>query len=295
MQGQAKAQEISELAVETAELWHAVDCPVPDCAVVWLHGLGETEVYYQELFDMENLLELKELGEVRWIMPRAQPGPCTARGGAHTFQWFDTPEYPVCMIVPGIPDHLRKDEDPIDIHKAVHLVHEAVLALEVEGVPADRIVVGGFGQGAALAVHAAVSYPKTLAGCAMLSGYVPCKAKLAEVATPAAAGLEILWLHGIHDAVVHTDVATVQAKALEELGIRLDFRLSFDFGHEMISEELQFLRAWLINRMKLPEPVEEVVEEVAEPPSVPPSRPVSKNVIRQDPWGAPNRRPSESG
>lgn len=245
--GQGIATKISALAEETASLWHAVDRPVPDCAVVWLHGQGETEVYWQELFEMYEIFDLSELGEVRWIMPRALPSPCTTRGGALTFQWFDTPEFPVCIIVPGVPDRPRKDEDPDEIRKAVDCVHEAVIALEVEGVPAEHIIIAGFGQGGALAVHAALSYPKHLAGCALLSGYLPCfKSMLTPAVTPAGKTLEILWLHGIHDAVVQTDAATAQGKALIELGVPLDFRLSLDFGHETTEEELKVFRAWLV-------------------------------------------------
>jgi predicted esterase/glutathione S-transferase len=293
--GKAQAQKISALAEETASLWHAVDCPVPDAAVVWLHGLGETEVYWQELFDDADLTHLRELGECRWIMPRAEPAPCTVRGGALTLQWFDTSEYPVCLIVPGVPDRLRKDENPREIHAAVHRVHEAVLALEVEGTPAERIVVAGFGQGGALAVHAALSYPKTLAGCAMLSGYVPCcKTALKDAITPAGSATEVLWLHGIHDAVVHVDAASAQAKDLTELGVRLDFRLSFDYGHETTEDELKAFRSWLISKMAKPPqeqpvylpPQEQAAEEQLAEGNKVEVKPSYTYTARADPWSA---------
>jgi len=285
------ASRMSKLAADTAALWHEVDCPVPDCAVVWLHGLGETEVYWQELFEECGVFELREAGECRWIMPRAEMAPCTARFGALSFQWFDTPDYPVCLIVPGVPDYGRQDEDPDQIRAAVQRVHEAILALEVEGVPAERIVIAGFGQGAALAVHSATSYPKTLAGCAMLSGYVPCRAELKKAARKGLS-LDLLWLHGINDAVVHTDAATAQAKELSELGVCLDFRLSFDFGHETTGEELEAFRLWLISKMKKPPELEEeegVAEDGTEAGGVPVKGVDETNVLRQDPWGAPQR------
>merc|ERR1712054_154014 len=147
--------------------------------------------------------------------------------------------------------------DPDAIRDAVHRVHEAVVALEVEGVPVERIVVAGFGQGAALAVHAATSYPRTLGGCAMLSGYVPCTAAFKEATTPEGLSTRLLWLHGIHDAVVLTDAATAQAKMLLELGMSLDFRLSFDYGHETTDEELQALKHWLVVAIPQPEPEED--------------------------------------
>lgn len=290
-EGKVQAMKISALATETAGLWHSVNSPVPDCAVVWLHSLGETEVYWQELFEECDVLNIPELGECRWIMPRADIKPCTARGGAPTAQWFDTPEYPVCIRVPGVPNRARKEEDTQEIHAAVHRVHEAVLALEVEGVSADRIVVAGFGQGGALAVHAALSYPKKLAGCAMLSGYVPCceTALAHSVTSSSARGLELLWLHGIHDAVVHVDAATFQAKFLTDLGICLDFRLGFDYGHEVTTEELQSFRSWLL--AKLRENFEEEAQHTEntkthlhEAHAL-----VETHTLPQDPWGAPQR------
>merc|ERR1719162_557848 len=68
----AVAGKISKLAAETAALWHDVDCPVPESAIVWLHSVGETEVYWQILFEEADLLNPPELGECRWIMPRAE-------------------------------------------------------------------------------------------------------------------------------------------------------------------------------------------------------------------------------
>jgi len=264
MCGNVERNRISAQAKETAALWHSVDCPVPDVVVVWLHGVGETEIYWQEVFEMNGLMgegSIPELGEIRWVMPRALISPCTAREGQPTYQWFDTIDYPVCQIVPGVPDRPRTDENPEEIAQAVNRIHEAILALEVEGIHPEKIVVAGFGQGGALAVHAATSYCKALGGVAMLSGYVPCIKHLEKSSTPEGLQTELLWLHGIHDAVVQTDCATAQAKELQlELGIPLDFRLSFDHGHETTPEELQGFRSWLIKKLKEPD-VESSEEE----------------------------------
>merc|ERR1712181_207274 len=99
---------------------------------------------------------------------------------------------------------------------------------------------------------------------------------------------ELLWLHGIHDAVVHTDVATAQAKELTQLGVPLDFRLSFDYGHETTDEELQAFRNWLLKKMAKPQPPEE--EEL---PAV--EADGETHALKQDPWGAPQRVPSKQG
>jgi len=246
----APQNQVSELARETARLWHDT-ATVPDCAVIWLHGFGETEIYWQEHFI--DLMKLPEVGDCRWIMPRSEMSSCTARSGALTFQWFDTPELPVSLLVRGIPDRPRKDESAEEIYTAVRRVHEAIVALEVEGVPTERIVVAGFCQGGALAVHSVLSYPKTLAGGAMLCGYLPCFSALEHKASPEGLAVEILWLHGVRDGVVLPDAAVAQAKRATELGVRLDFRLSFDLGHMTNSEELhQVFRSWLVSKLSKP-------------------------------------------
>lgn len=42
-----------------------------------------------------------------------------------------------------------------------------------EGISADRIIVGGFSQGGALALYSALVYPQQLAGVVSLSGWLP--------------------------------------------------------------------------------------------------------------------------
>jgi predicted esterase len=48
------------------------------------------------------------------------------------------------------------------------LVEEEISA----GIPADRIVIGGFSQGGAMALYAGLQYPSRLAGVLCLSGYL---------------------------------------------------------------------------------------------------------------------------
>jgi len=59
-------------------------------------------------------------------------------------------------------------------------VHAVIDALEVEGIPTERIIIGGFGQGAALVAHSVTRYKKPLCAGVMLCGYVPCIEEIAE-------------------------------------------------------------------------------------------------------------------
>merc|ERR1711972_914809 len=74
--------------------------------------------------------------------------------------------------------------------------------IENDGIPADRIVVGGFSQGGAMALHTALTYPCRLAACVVFSGLLLGMDQLAEIMRPEVPGLPVFWGHGSHDDVL---------------------------------------------------------------------------------------------
>eukprot|EP00927_Polykrikos_kofoidii_P055317 TRINITY_DN49589_c0_g1_i1.p1 TRINITY_DN49589_c0_g1~~TRINITY_DN49589_c0_g1_i1.p1 ORF type:complete len:555 (-),score=121.49 TRINITY_DN49589_c0_g1_i1:299-1909(-) len=217
-----EAAERARIAEEKAENWRTAQQTL-NSAVVWLHGQGETEVGWQDVFD--NFTAPESAGECRWMWPRAEISSCTSRGGAMTSQWFDTKEFPVCRLIRGVPDRKRVEEEPSQVTEAVMVVHAVIDALEAEGISTERIAVGGFGQGAALVAHSVLRYPKPLCCGVMLSAWIPCFEDLAAEATPVGLKTRLLWIHGARDAVVHPDVALFQAKQVQGLGSQLKLHL----------------------------------------------------------------------
>ena len=65
----------------------------------------------------------------------------------------------------------------VELFVAMELDHEG------DGVPADRVVLAGFSQGAALAVLAGLTHVRRLGGLAVLSGWLPLAKKLNTVRT----------------------------------------------------------------------------------------------------------------
>ncbi len=47
------------------------------------------------------------------------------------------------------------------------------LLISLKGIPANRIIVGGFGQGGALALHSALLFEERVAGIVALSSWLP--------------------------------------------------------------------------------------------------------------------------
>jgi predicted esterase len=64
-------------------------------------------------------------------------------------------------------------EDEEGIRRATELVHSMIEQEIKGGIASNRIVIGGFSQGGALALYSALLFPKPLAGVIALSCWLP--------------------------------------------------------------------------------------------------------------------------
>lgn len=87
--------------------------------------------------------------------------PVTLNGGIPMTSWFDL--YSL--------DKGREDEP--GINRAKTLIHEMISDEEKSGIPANKIFIGGFSQGGALALYSGLTYSKPLAGIIGLSCWIP--------------------------------------------------------------------------------------------------------------------------
>lgn len=94
--------------------------------------------------------------------PTAATIPVTLNLGFQMPSWFDIKS----LEVGG-------SEDEAGIKEAAHQVHGMINNEVRAGIPADRIILGGFSQGGALAVYSALTYPEKLAGVIGLSCWLP--------------------------------------------------------------------------------------------------------------------------
>mmetsp|Transcript_8159 Transcript_8159/g.26759 ORF Transcript_8159/g.26759 Transcript_8159/m.26759 type:complete len:336 (-) Transcript_8159:34-1041(-) len=129
--------------------------------LVWLHGLGDEPKSWTV---MQQLLRPRFAAagfDVEWAVPEAPYAPVSMQGKAILTSWFDWYHHP---IAPNCQDDRRGTLLSVD----------AVLAaIEKMRVPKSRVVVGGFSQGGALALNVVFRSPQKLAGCAVMSGWLP--------------------------------------------------------------------------------------------------------------------------
>jgi phospholipase/carboxylesterase len=154
----------------------------------------------------------------------------------------------------GRVERLRREgsiEDEINREPAgLTAAHDAVVglldAIERElGTAGDRIVLGGFSQGAMLATDVALRTKRPLAGLVVLSGTLfAASAWVARM--PERAGLHVFQSHGTEDPVLPFALAERLEHAFDDAGLRVSFR-SFDGGHGIPPEIMRDLGAWLHN------------------------------------------------
>jgi predicted esterase len=156
-------------------------------------------------------------------------------------------------------DDLDTPAEPESLWRAVEMVHDLVDREAGLGVLPDRIVIGGFGQGAAVALLAALTYPEQLAGAACFAGYLPSSMLgRAGPRAPRAGGLDVsvaaaylpvLMCHGSRDAVVPVTTGLATYKVLVSLGTRASFRSMQGVGHGVSGDMMGMLRLFLLSNV----------------------------------------------
>lgn len=112
------------------------------CGLVWMHGLGDTEEGWAEMLEDD----FKTKGSCKFILPRAPRQRSTCNGGEVLTSWFDIRRLPISRKT--APHHgCSLDEGFASCGR----VHAAIDKLLSEGIPSERIMVGGFSQGGAMA------------------------------------------------------------------------------------------------------------------------------------------------
>lgn len=138
--------------------------------IIFLHGLGDSGQGWSFFAQQMQALSPKSFQSTTWIFPTAPQIPITANGLYPMNAWFDLMEW----------DPEMKQFDSAGYAKTLkHEVREYIDNLiNKEGIPPSNIILGGFSQGAAVALGAAIDLPWKLGGFISLSGFISCDKSL---------------------------------------------------------------------------------------------------------------------
>ena len=192
--------------------------------IVFLHGLGDTANGWAPAFPIPGL----EYAKV--VLPTAHHIPVTLNMGMTMPAFFD---------LYGLEADSRVDE--AGIHKGIARIDRIVQEEVSKGVDRNRIVVGGFSQGGALALRYALE-EGNVGGVVGLSCWLPGgKDKVGNARRLP----KVLMCHGDEDMVVRFKYGKKTADVLKENGADVEFKVFRGMGHSSCPEELQVISKFL--------------------------------------------------
>jgi phospholipase/carboxylesterase len=204
--------------------------PNPSAAVIWLHGLGADGHDFAGLVPE---LDLSGCPPIRFVFPHAPSMPVTVNGGYVMPAWYDI-----------LGPNLVSQQDAAGIQASERAI-VALIAHEVaRGIPAERIVLAGFSQGCAMALHTGLRLPQRLAGIMALSGYLPLADRLAAERHAANARTPVFMAHGTQDPVVVLARGEASRDALAALGQPIEWH-SYPMPHSLHPREIADISAFL--------------------------------------------------
>jgi phospholipase/carboxylesterase len=135
-------------------------------------------------------------------------------------------------------------EDEAGIRASAALVERLIEREVARGIPFEQIVVAGFSQGGAMALHAGLRCRERLAGVLALSAFLPLASLLADEGSAANKAVPILMLHGTADPVIAISFAERSCAHLRDVGYAPDWR-SYAMPHSVCPEEIRDISTWL--------------------------------------------------
>ena len=213
------------LTLETFELNTGPD---PDFAVIWLHGLGADGHDFAPIVP-----ELALDVPVRFVFPHAPIQAVTINGGMSMRAWYD---------ILGASERTPEDERGI---RASAAAVGRLVDREVErGVSSRRIVLAGFSQGGAIALHAGLRDARSLGGVLALSTYLPLAATLSRERAAQNASVPVFLAHGDADEVIPLRSAEASRRMLEAHHYPVAWHV-YRMGHSVCQAEVVDIGAWL--------------------------------------------------
>ncbi len=209
----------------------------PQMTVIWLHGLGADGHDFEGVVPF---LNIPSHCQIRFIFPHAPYRNITVNMGMRMRAWYD-----ILNPVLGLPG-----EDQSGIEQSCAQIAQIIDKEKTNGVEAGQIVLAGFSQGGAIALHLGLRYHKSLAGILALSTYMPLLESVHTELFVANQNTPILYLHGQADPVIPIVTAERSRQKLHECGCNLTTK-DYPVAHSVSPDEILDIGTWLTERCEL--------------------------------------------
>lgn len=202
----------------------------PVATIIIMHGLGADG---RDFFPIAKELDLSAIGPVRFLFPNAPVIPVTINGGYQMPAWYDI-----------LNADLVRREDEAGLRTSLVAIEEVIANEKARGIPASKIVLGGFSQGCAMTLMIGLRHAEKLAGLMCMSGYLPLVSKIGVERSVASQDVPIFMGHGTRDPVIALDRATASRDAMKALGYNVEWH-EYPMEHSVCPQEIADMEAWL--------------------------------------------------
>lgn len=199
----------------------------PSASVIWLHGLGADGNDFMPVVKMLNL------PNIRFILPHAPYQKISMNNGYEMRAWYD---------LFGLQS--KHPQDAVGIEKTQVYIESLITQEISRGIASERIVIAGFSQGGAIALHLATRQQQALAGVLALSTYLPLQEKLAPQKTGQSLNTPIFMAHGTFDEVITLERCQQSLTVLQENGYQVEWH-EYPMAHSVHPQEINDIRAFL--------------------------------------------------
>jgi len=214
--------------VQTPETVEVATGENPQGSIIWLHGLGADGHDFEPIVPE---LRLPTSLSLRFIFPHAPVQSVTINGGMAMRSWYD---------IVSFDSEGRADR--AGLLESSDLLH-GLIAREIErGIAADKIVIAGFSQGGAVAIHTALQTELEIAGLMALSTYMALPDDAANAVSRK--NLPIFMAHGSFDPVLRMEWGRSSADRLIEAGYAVEWH-EYPMAHAVCPQEIADISNWL--------------------------------------------------
>jgi phospholipase/carboxylesterase len=212
-------------------------------AVVLCHGYGAPGD------DLVSLARVIDAGrELRWFFPEA-PLELDLGFGMAGRAWWNIDMMRLQEAMMRGQARLLAGETPVGMDEARAALEACLGEIAARfGVARERLVLGGFSQGAMVATEIALHAEQPFAGLALLSGTLLSEDRWRAAAPRTAPTLDVLMSHGRADPLLPFEGAEALRALLEGAGARVTW-VPHGGGHELPAVVLDRLGAFLRERL----------------------------------------------
>ena len=200
----------------------------PLYSVIWIHGLGGQGKNFRPM-----LSQLKLDAPARFIMPNASSMHVTFKNNQYMPSWYNV------ISINGE----NRNIDKLAFDNSISSLEDLV-ANEARIVGYENIVLAGFSQGGAMALHLGLKINPQVAGIIAISTYLPMASELEFILGYHKKMTQICCMHGTKDNIVDITQGRFIYDFLQIYGYSVKWS-SYETAHMISNQQIKDIGNWL--------------------------------------------------